>query len=58
MITCDTSNGTDLGKKAAGFSISYTVGDEDGDTVTVTEAIDGVQVGNLWRAQGPPTALT
>ena len=41
-VTCDTANGTDLGKKNAGFSIAYSVGDEDGDPVTVTEAIDGV----------------
>lgn len=33
----------DLGEKSAGFSIAYTVGDIDGDAVTVTEAIDGVE---------------
>lgn len=44
VITCDQSTGTDLGKKAEGFSIGYTVNDEDGDSVTVTEAIDGVTV--------------
>ena len=41
-FTCDKANGADLGKKNVGFSIAYSVGDEDGDPVTVTEAIDGV----------------
>lgn len=41
-FTCDKASGSDLGKKNAGFSIGYSVGDEDGDPVTVTEAIDGV----------------
>ena len=41
-ITCDTASGSDLGKKDAGFELTYSVGDEDGDSVTVTEAIDGV----------------
>lgn len=42
VFTCDNASGADLGKKNAGFSITYSVGDEDGDPVTVTEAIDGV----------------
>ena len=41
-FTCDNASGEDLGKKNTGFSITYSVGDEDGDPVTVTEAIDGV----------------
>ena len=41
-FTCNKASGADLGKKNAGFSITYSVGDEDGDPVTVTEAIDGV----------------
>ena len=41
-ITCGSASGSDLGTKDAGFQISYSVGDVDGDTVTVTEAIDGV----------------
>ena len=44
VITSDTASGADLGVKAAGFSVSYTAGDEDGDPVTVTEAINGAQV--------------
>lgn len=38
-ITCGSSG--DLGVKAAGFSVSYSVADAEGDTVTVTEAMDG-----------------
>lgn len=41
-ITCGSASGSDLGTKDAGFQISYSVSDVDGDTVTVTEAIDGV----------------
>lgn len=41
-ITCGSSSGSDLGTKDSGFQISYSVDDVDGDTVTVTEAIDGV----------------
>lgn len=40
-ITCDSASGGDLGTKDTGFMVSYSVGDADGDTVTVTEAIDG-----------------
>lgn len=40
-ITCDSSG--DLGDKAAGFSITYSVDDVDGDTVTVVEKMDNVQ---------------
>ena len=45
VITCEQANGTDLGVKNEDFSIIYSVGDEDGDPVTVTEALDGVS----WR---------
>jgi hypothetical protein len=39
-------SGTDsnLGVKSAGFTGSYTITDADSNTVTVTEAIDGVQI--------------
>ncbi len=40
-FSCDTPSGSDLGTKASGFSIPYTVGDADNDAVTVTEAVDG-----------------
>lgn len=36
------SSGVNLGTKSAGFSFSYTVADADGDTLTVTEKLDGV----------------
>ena len=52
VITSDTASGTDLGVKAAGFSVSYTAGDEDGDPVTVTEAIDGAQVRKFVAGAG------
>ena len=42
-ITCDQPSGTDLGTKNAGFSVSYTVNDADGDAVTVTEDMDGAE---------------
>ena len=42
VITCATPSGRDLGVKAEGFTVDYSVGDVDGDTVIVTEAIDGV----------------
>lgn len=41
VITCDQASGTDLGTKSSGFSVSYSVDDEDGDAVTVTESMDG-----------------
>lgn len=31
VITCDQASGTDLGTKSSGFSVSYSVDDEDGD---------------------------
>ena len=40
-ISCAFPSGSDLGTKDAGFSLSYTVSDVDGDEVSVTEAIDG-----------------
>ena len=39
VITCDETG--DLGTKSDGFSISYSVSDADGDSVTVTEKMDG-----------------
>lgn len=41
-FTCSTANGGSLGTKSSGFSVSYSVSDADGDTVTVTEKMDGV----------------
>ena len=40
--TITTSSATNLGTKSSGFTISYSVDDEDaGDTLTVTEKLDG-----------------
>ena len=36
------SSGTDLGEKNEPFAVHYTVADEDGDSLTVTEKIDDV----------------
>lgn len=41
VISCDTPSGSDLGIKASGFSIAYSVVDVDNDSVTLTEAVDG-----------------
>lgn len=41
-ITCSSSNGSNLGTKSSGFSVSYSVSDADGDAITVTETLDGV----------------
>lgn len=42
VITSSTTSGTDLGTKNAGFDLTYTVTDADGDTVTVKEYMDNV----------------
>ena len=42
VIASDTASGTDLGTKNAGFTLTYTVTDADGDTVTVKEYLDDV----------------
>ena len=45
VITCEHPSGTLLGVKNEDFAISYSVTDEEGDEVTVTEAVDGA----VWR---------
>ena len=47
-------SGTDsnLGVKSSGFTGTYTVTDADSDAVTVTEAIDGVQIRSLVATLG------
>lgn len=43
VITCDYTNNQNLGTKTSGFTVSYSVNDEDAaDSVTVTEKMDGV----------------
>ena len=41
-ISGSYATGTNLGTKTAGFSLTYTVADADGDTVTVKEYLDNV----------------
>ncbi len=41
-ITSDTTNGSDPGELSAPFDLTYSVNDEDGDAVTVTEYLDDV----------------
>lgn len=40
-ITCEYPGNTPLGVKSEGFEISYSVSDEEGDQVSVSEAVDG-----------------
>lgn len=42
-ITCASPTGSDLGTKTSGFTVGYSVKDDDGDTVTVAEKVDGAQ---------------
>ena len=57
-VSCDTASGSDLGTKDAGFSIPYSVNDEDGDPVTVTEAIDGVTLRTFSANLGGKAAVS
>lgn len=41
-ISSDTASGTNLGTKAEGFNLTYTVSDADNDGVTVKEYLDNV----------------
>ena len=51
-IACTSPSGSNLGTKDAGFTVSYTVSDVDGDEVSVTEAIDGVTKRTFTAALG------
>ena len=51
-ITCENESGSDLGTKKEGFTVSYSVSDEDGDAVQVTEAIDGVTLKTFSDSSG------
>ena len=44
-FSCEYPSGTLLGVKTEGFAISYSVTDEEGDEVAVTESVDGT----VWR---------
>ena len=52
VVSCDTPTGSDLGTRAAGFSIGYSVTDPDGDPVTVTEDIDGTALRTFSAESG------
>lgn len=52
VVSCDTPTGSDLGTRAAGFSICYSVTDPDGDPVTVTEDIDGTALRTFSAESG------
>ena len=52
VVSCDTPTGSDLGTRAAGFSIGYSVTDPDGDPVTVTEDIDGTTLRTFSAESG------
>ena len=54
-ITCaDHPNNSDLGEKEEGFTIGYSVSDPDGDTITVTEAVDGATKRSYSPADASP----
>lgn len=58
VITCSAANGSSLGEKNSDFSVSYTVSDVDsGDTLTVTEAIDGVVLRSFGATSGTSYSL-
>ena len=56
-ITCEQANGTDLGVKDEGFEIAYSVSDEEGDAVTVTEFIDGAVLRTFAAVDGVENSL-
>ncbi len=52
-ITCSYADGADLGTKSSGFSVSYSVNDEDkSDSLTVTEALDGTKKRSFSATRG------
>lgn len=52
-ITCEFSG--DLGEKTTDFSVPYTVSDEEGDSITVTESLDSTQLRTFAYTDGPET---
>lgn len=49
VISCETSS---LGEIAEPFSVTYSVSDEDGDTMTITEKIDGTTIRSYSAPSG------
>lgn len=56
-ITCASPSGSSLGVKDEGFSVDYSVSDEDGDAVTVTESVDGVTLRSFTAEDGETNHL-
>ena len=52
VITCSYADGSSLGTKTAAFTVAYSVNDADGDTVTVKEYLDGVQIASKTPTLG------
>ena len=52
VISCEIAANTNLGVKAEGFAISYSVADEEGDAVAVTEAVDGTALRTFTATLG------
>lgn len=51
-ITSSTASGTNLGEISDGFDLSYSVNDEEGNPMTVSEYVDDVIVNSLESAEG------
>ena len=56
-ITCALPSGSDLGVKDEGFSVGYSVSDEEGDAITVTESIDGMVLRSFAAVDGTENSL-
>lgn len=56
-ITCSVASGTNLGIKSEGFAVPYSVADEEGDDVTVTEAVDGTILRTFTATLGEANSL-
>lgn len=57
VITCEIAANTNLGVKSEGFAIPYSVADEEGDDVTVTEAVDGTILRTFTATLGGANSL-
>ena len=56
-ITCALPSGSDLGVKDEGFAVAYSVSDEEGDAITVTESIDGMVLRSFAAVDGAANSL-
>ncbi len=56
-ITCSLPSGSDLGVKGEGFAVAYSVSDEEGDAVTVTETIDNAVLRSFTAVDGAANSL-